>query len=160
MNLRTLKKLSKRAAPLLERLGDRREQFAAEREESYMGLLVGARKHWERSRCHPSYEGRNGYLTPRGAEIVFTTRAGRTMVMSPPCHPRKGTIMVGGMDGGESPEWSEETAWDSLTEMVIWSFTTFDPDTDDLVATRTFRTPSEYLRGAEELCGKREGARR
>ena len=44
MNLRTLKKLSKRAAPLLPLLGDDRKQFPAERWDNYTGLLIMDRK--------------------------------------------------------------------------------------------------------------------
>lgn len=54
MNLRTLKKLFKRAAPWLPLLGDNREQFCAEAHNNYHGCFIGDRKHRERSRCHPS----------------------------------------------------------------------------------------------------------
>lgn len=126
MNLRTLKKLSKRAAPLLPLLGDDREQFPSGKWENYHHAFIGDRKHWERGRCHPTYEGRNSWTTPRGAEIVFTTRAGRRIVIQPPVHPRKGTIMVGAMSGYYEPEWDEQCAWSALERIVVDRFTDWD----------------------------------
>ncbi|MBN9033724.1 MAG: hypothetical protein BGO05_26230 [Rhizobiales bacterium 63-7] len=126
MNLRILKKLCKRAAPLLLQLGDDREQFPSEKWENYHGTFIGDRKHWDRGRCHPSYEGRNGWGTPRGAEVVFTTRAGRRIVMGPPVHPRKGTIMVGAPSGYYEPEWDEQCAWSALESLVLDHFTDWD----------------------------------
>lgn len=151
MNLRTLKKLSKRAAPLLILLGDRREQFPCPRGDGHVGGLITARKHWDRSGCHPSFEPWNNYLTPKGMPLKHVTRAGRSIVIRPPDTPRKGTVMVGGMDGGEQPEWSEETAWEALTEQVWWHFTEWDAALQDLVPTRTFRAPRDYLRAAVEI---------
>lgn len=154
MNLRTLKRLSKRAAALLPALGDDREQFASTSEwPGSLGTLVSARKHWERNRCHASYQPHNDFSSPRGAPIRLTTRAGRNLVLRPPTAPRKGTIMVGGMSGGEEPEWSDETAWEALTGIVYWTFTTWDGE--DLVPTRKFRSPSEILRAAEQLARPR-----
>lgn len=156
MNLRTLKKLSKRATPLLALMGDRREQFPSERGDNHLSRLIGDRKHWDRSACHPSYTPHNNYLTPRGMPIKRVTRAGRTIVIRPPSEPRKGTMMVGGMDGGEQPEWSEETAWEALTEQVYWSFIDFHPETGDIIAARDFPTPRAIFQGAAEIITQRK----
>lgn len=159
MNLRTLKKLSKRAAPLLPLLGDRREQYPAELGGSSVGTLIGARKHWDRFRCHPGHEPRNDYSTARGAPLKRQTRAGGYIVLRPPNEARKGTIMVGGPDGGETPEWSEETAWEALTELVWWHFAEWDAGRKDLVPTRTFRSPRDYLRAADQITADHRRAR-
>lgn len=123
MNLRILKKLSKRAAPYLPLLGDKREQFRSERWDSHPLPLIGDRKHWDRSWCREDYEPRNDWSTPRGKQIKFTTRKGRTMLMQPPHSPRKGTIMVGACWGGDEPEWEDETAWGALHTLVLHHFT-------------------------------------
>lgn len=149
MNLRTLKKLSKRAAPLLPLLGDHRQQFPSERGDNYGIPFIGDRKHWDRSHCHPTYEGWNGWSTPRGASILYVTRAGRHMVMRPPSHPRRGTVMVGATSGYYEPEWDEETAWIALVQLVHIEFT--DWSEDGATPLRVFNSPSEVLRAAEEM---------
>jgi len=151
VNLRTLKKLSKRAAPLLTLLGDRREQFPCPNGDGHLSWLITERKHWDRSSCHPSYTPSNSYSTPRGMPLKLTTRAGHPLIIRPPMEPRKGTIMVGGVDGGPQPEWSEETAWEALREQVWWAFVDFHPTTGEIVSTRDFPTPSAVLRGAAEI---------
>lgn len=115
--LRILKKLSKRAAPLLKALGDDREQFAAERWENYIGCVI--KDHHD---DHPQ--------------------------------PLKGTIMVGGVTGYYEPEWSEQSAWEALSDIVFWAFSDYDSSTQEMESTRRFRTPSDYLRAAEELASK------
>lgn len=142
MNLRILKKLSKRAAPLLAALGDNRPQFPAVPHDNYHGTAGFDRKHWDRTHCHPSYQA-------HGSEIVYVTRSGRHMVMREPWHPRRGTIMVGAMSGYYEPEWDEETAWDSLRNFVAAHFT--DWSEPEPVPTRKFRTPRDYLRAAADM---------
>ncbi|MDR6953840.1 hypothetical protein J2X65_003203 [Ancylobacter sp. 3268] len=154
MNLRILKKLSKRAAPLLIALGDDREQFRSERHENYHGMLIRARKHFERCpSCHTDLFGeREMVIEPR-------CRAGTGLPyvkLYPPHHPRKGTLMVGGVSGGEEPEWSEECAWLALREQVYWSFV--DYDGEELVPTRQLRSPRDFFRAAEDLIRKRRAA--
>lgn len=145
MNLRILKKLSKRAAPLLPLLGDRREQFSAARDASYTGVLILDRKHWER--------GRSVHSDTCGAhEIKQPARDGRGWVYTrPPSHPRKGTMMVGGVAGYYEPEWSEETAWEALEDLLRWTFAKYDARLDDLVPTRSLALPSEVFAAAAEL---------
>lgn len=157
MNLRILKKLSKRAAPFLNALGDDRKQFRAERWENYISVLIPARKHWERTRCHPSYDGRNDFMSARGAERLFKTADGRTMVMKPPSYARKGTMMVGGMSGYYEPEWDEQSAWEALTEFVFNHFTDYSEDGPSI--TREFRSPADFFRAAAEIIAEGKSGR-
>lgn len=154
MNLRTLKKLSKRAAPLLPLLGDSRGQFPAGRDDSYITTLIADRKHWERSPCSPGYEPRNDYSTPRGAAVKHLTRAGRTIVIRPPGQPRKGTIMVGAMSGYYEPEWSEAAAWEALRDLVYDEFTEWGEDYARPL--REFRGPRDILQAAGEMIARAE----
>ncbi|WP_438852624.1 hypothetical protein [Brevundimonas nasdae] len=143
MNLRTLKKLSKRAAPLLTLLGDDRRQFPAERGENYTGLVITARKHWERRRSvHPDLWGEHEIKTPAKDGDGW-------ICISPPGHPRKGTIMVGALEGYYEPEWDEKTAWEALRDIVFIEFT--DWGEDECSLTRRLDTPSDILRAAESL---------
>lgn len=156
MNLRTLKKLSKRAAVLLPLLGDNREQFPSERGDNYHGHLITARKHWDRRRCHPKYEPRNDYRTKRGAEILHWTKAGRPVLIKPPTHPRKGTVMVGAVSGYYEPEWDEESAWRALDGLVRGHFTDWDKLEQDNVPfgsalTRDLSTPPKVLAAARDM---------
>lgn len=149
MNLRTLKKLSKRAAPMLPTLGDRRMQFRAEKCGSYMSAAIFDRKHWERSPVHPTYATRNDYQSPRGAEIVIRTRVGRPVRLAPPSHPRKGTVMVGAMSGYYEPEWDEETAFEALSQIVFAHFTDWSAETP--LPTRQIRTARDVFAAAREI---------
>lgn len=142
MNLRILKKLSARAAPYLAPLGERRQQFQAEKHDSYHGVVIKDRTCWDRSRCHPTYSG-------HGDDIVFNTRAGYRIVMRPPSHLLKGTAMVGGMSGYYEPEWDEEAAWAVLSHMVRNHFCEWDENGP--TPTRRIRNPSDVFRGADEM---------
>ncbi len=145
MNLRILKKLSKRAAPLLPLLGDSRQQFRAEKCDNYTGLLIRARKHFERLRSPHS--------DPSGRELSLKRPArdkhGGYIVMWPPHSPRKGTLMVGATSGYYEPEWDEETAWEALRTIVHHHFT--DWSEDGPTPLRRFRTPREVLAAAREI---------
>lgn len=151
MNLRTLKKLSKRAAPLLPLLGDGREQFPSKKHDNYHHEFIGDRKHWDRDRCHPSYEGRNDWQTQRGAEIVVTTREGRRIVMRPPTHPRKGTVMVGAVSGYYEPEWDEQDAWSALNDVVCSHFEEWSNEGELLGLSRDLHTPTQIFSAAAEM---------
>lgn len=150
MNLRTLKKLSKRAAPLLPLLGDTRQQFPAERWDNYTGLVIRARKHWDRSPCHPSYEPWSD------RSIKVTTRAGQTIAMSPPSHPLKGTVMVGAVTGYYEPEWDEQTAYEALLSIVRVEFTDWIDRDEVPPLTRRLDTPSHVFAAARDLVDQRE----
>lgn len=142
MNLRILKKLSKRAAPLLPLLGDAREQFRAEREDSYTGLLIRERKHFERGRSRDAAAFREG-------EVRYLAKDGNGFVcIYPPSHPREGTIMVGATSGYYEPEWVEETAWEALSSLVHHHFATWD---ERGPTWRKFRNPREIFDAAREI---------
>jgi hypothetical protein len=154
MNLRILKKLSKRAAAYLPLLGDRRAQFPAEAGENYHGVRVRARKHYERCpSVHTDLFDED--------EICTAPRCRRNHVwpyikLRPPVHPLAGTIMVGAMSGYETPEWDEESAWGALADQVHWHFVQFNEDA--LVPTRRLRTPSEVFRAADDMVAERRAA--
>lgn len=142
MNLRILKKLSKRAAPLLPVLGDRREQFRSEKHDNYHGYLIKDRKHWER--------GRSTHADTHGDMIKRAARDGQGWVYArPPHHPRKGTVMVGAVSGYYEPEWDEECAWKAFEDFICAHFT--DWEADPPKAIRRLRMPSDILRAAAEL---------
>lgn len=149
MNLRTLKKLCKRAAPLLPLLGDGREQFPAELLQNYHHAFIGDRKHWERSSVRADFRPRGGWSGRAGKSIVHTTRAGRTVLIEPPTHPRKGTIMVGCVSGYYEPEWDEQCAWSALEDQVRTHFTDWNEESPR--PTRHFAGPSDILRAAREM---------
>ncbi|MEN7529281.1 hypothetical protein [Cupriavidus sp. DL-D2] len=153
MNLRILKKLSKRAAPLLPLLGDDRKQFAADKYESYTCTGGHDRKHWERNRsihATPLFRNDLHYRPKHGLSYVS---------MRQPVHPLKGTIMVGAMCGYYEPEWEEETAWESLRSMVLDHFTEWVDVDGDYVPEpklmREFFYPTQVFDAAEEIIEKR-----
>jgi hypothetical protein len=154
MNLRILKKLSKRAAPYLAELGDNRKQFSAVRGDNYHGMVINDRTTWERSRCHPTYK-------PFGGEIVRQTRAGHHIVMRSPSHPMKGTIMVGETSGYYEPEWAEEAAYDALSELVYGHFTDWAAcqSIDDIPGlTRDLSSVSKLFAAADDMLAERRRA--
>lgn len=142
MNLRILKKLSRRAAPLLPRLGDNREQFRAVRGDNYLKTVILDRKHFERGRsANPTLFGEHMTKWPAkdGDGWIY---------MKPPSHPRKGTIMVGAVSGYYEPEWYEETAWDALREIVYAHFTDWE---NDARLMRCLDTPALIFAAAKEI---------
>jgi len=144
MNLRILKKLSKRAAQLLPLLGDSRGQFPARRGDSYTCTSGHDSKHWERnSTIHvkPLCLGYRTYLPKHGKRYV---------TMCNPHHPLKGTVMVGEMVGYYEPEWEEETAWESLCTLVRNHFLDWTPDGAVWRGPR-LDTPTRILRAAREI---------
>ncbi|UGY23843.1 hypothetical protein HU675_0038830 [Bradyrhizobium septentrionale] len=145
MNLRILKKLSARAAPLLPLLGDRRDQFPAERDDACIGIVIRQRKNFERVR--------SVHAEVYGDSIKVPARDGKGgwINLSPPGHARKGTIMVGGMDGGEQPEWNERSAWEALCEIVHWGFVDINHVTLEITPTRELKTPSQVLAAARDM---------
>jgi hypothetical protein len=148
VNLRILKKLSARAAPLLPMLGDCRRQFRAEKHDSCTGILIKDRKHFERMRSpHAEPSTREG-------SIKVPARDGRGyIVMWPPESPRKGTVMVGATSGYYEPEWDEETAWEALQTFVHHE--TAGWNEDGPINWPTFRNPGEIFAAAERLVAER-----
>lgn len=146
MNLRILKKLSKRAAPIIAALGDRREQFRAEKHENFTGSFIHARKHWERGRTVWTEIPKSS----RG-RFCYRSRAGHVIQVSNDyIHPRKGTVMVGSVSGGEEPEWDEETAWDALSDWVHAHFTDWGAK-DGPRPTRQIETPRDVFVAARDM---------
>lgn len=161
MNLRILKKLSKRAAPYLPLLGDGREQFPAERGENYHGLLIMDRTCWERGRSvHGDLIGEH--------EIKRPAADGKGWVyMHPPSCPLKGTMMIGGVSGYYEPEWDEECCYGALDALVRDHFTDWEalmaeddhPAAQRPVLLRDLSTPSKVFRAADEMvAARRRGA--
>jgi hypothetical protein len=88
----------------------------------------------------------------REGEIKRPAADGRGFIaMWPPHHPRKGTIMVGDPGCGEEPEWSEQTAWEALTELVFWNFVEVSSDGEIVTPTRNLKTPGNVFRAAAEM---------
>ncbi|AXQ93170.1 hypothetical protein LV780_04695 [Cereibacter azotoformans] len=165
MNLRILKKLSKRAAPYLPLLGDTREQFQARSDDDYHGTLITDRKHFQRlGSIHSDpmpWLQREIITEPR-------CRAGTRwpfLRIYPPHHPWSGTIMVGAMSGGYEPEWDETDAWDALDDLVRCHFTDWEAmaaadDAEDRgeerpkrksYLTETIRGPADIFRLADRM---------
>lgn len=156
MNLRILKKLSKRAAPYLAALGDNREQFLAEKGENYHGLIIRDRTDWERSWCHPSHHV--GWHR-KGECFCAEARKGYRYIVRTPYHPLKGTPMVGAMHGYYEPEWDEETAFGALRAIVFDHFTDWAAvslELDRPYITRDLSSVSKLFSAADELIAKRE----
>lgn len=156
MNLRILKKLSKRAAPYLATLGDRREQFMAEKGENYHGLIIRDRTSAERwPSCHTDTCERVLKITePR---CRAGTRHPYVKLMAS-YHPMKGTIMVGAMQGYYEPEWDEETAYSALRSIVTNHFTDWEAlmaEDDRPVLTRDLSTKSKLFAAADDMLAER-----
>lgn len=131
MNLRILKKLSKRAAPYLPRLGDIRTQFPSRKGENYHGAEIGAPKH------------------RKGAQ--------RQKSLSSTNTPKKGTLMVGALAVGCEPEWDEECCWIALADLVHnhcinWEEITLqNGETIGWRTTRDLSTVGQIFRAADDL---------
>lgn len=144
MNLRILKKLSKRAEPLLRQICRRPQLFRAERDGNFTSTRIRARKHQDRTRL--SREP----INLRDGSTAHRTRDGSAWIlMCEPYQPRKGTVMIGAMSGGEEPEWDECTAWDELRDIVWTHYTDWSGETPTV--TRRLRIPSDVLRAAENM---------
>ncbi|CAM8655662.1 hypothetical protein [Sphingobium cupriresistens] len=159
MNLRILKKLSKRAASYLPLLGDNRQQFPAEPYDNYHGLVIQAKKHWDR---HDAVHGDVIRSGEGGYAYQPACRTGTRFPfihVVPPLHPWAGTIMVGAMQGYYEPEWDEESAWGALCTMVFGEFTDWDAyardDHTGRLLTRRLRTPADIFRAADEMIAER-----
>lgn len=116
MNLRILKKLSKKAVPLLAHFGfGPRDLFLAKKGESYTDLIIKDRACWDHGRStHPNCLSEHEQKKPAADGKGWA-------YMRPPRHPLKGTPMVGGEVGYYEPEWEERTALEELAECVMWN---------------------------------------
>lgn len=152
MNLRILKKLSKRAAPYLVLLGDTREQFRSERGDNYHGFIIRARKHADRvASCHTDMVREGMILTE--PKCRASTRH-PFIKLYPPSHPRKGTMMVGGMSGYYEREWDEECAYGALWSWVSAHFTDWS-DFENLRPTRDLSSVSKLFAAADDMVRER-----
>lgn len=162
MNLRILKKLSKRAAPLLESIRVTGKQYPAERWESFIDCGGHERKHWERGNArHPcGFAGYHYFQSRKGLGHPY---------MHQPDHPWEGTIMVGWEVGYYEREWKEADAWSILKRRIEEHFCEYVPipGTEDehgcpeheWVWDRRFLNPSDVLRALPEVVAKVEKER-
>lgn len=156
MNLRILKKLSKRAVPLLHQIGETRTVFPAEKEENYHGMIIRDMTRLERFGSSNT-DKMTAHL--HVATIAPKCRQGTRhpyvkCYLSP--HPIKGTPMVGGMSGYYEPEWSEETAYGVLLRWVRNNFFKYDPKTENCRFTGSFKNSSDVFRAATELLSQKQ----
>lgn len=144
MNLRILKKLSKRAAPLLPLLGHPWDVFPAGKYECYTGIRGHDRKHWERHRAR--------YPMHRKGDITYRPTTGNGeywIVLRDSDQPIKGTPMVGAMCGYYEPEWEEKTAWEALVDLVYDHFCDWDENGPKPL--RDLSEPGLIFRAAAEI---------
>ncbi len=160
MNLRILKKLSKRAAPLLVALGNKDQQFPADRWDGHTSSTGHERKHWKRgnSRSRIDFHGYVYWQARNGLGHSY---------MRQPNRPWKGTIMLGWTVGHETPEWEEDDAGTLLVREVEGHFTEMieveaDEDDPDWFGpdhmprlTRSFPNPSAILRAVPDVFAAR-----
>lgn len=163
MNLRILKKLSKRAAPHMAALGLKMKQFPAYRWDNYTDSCGHDRKHWERNRARYPME-------PRDKDIHLKPRRGEGVIVLSETylHPWPGTVMLGWDIGYETPEWEENDAWRLLEREVREHWEEFReiPGTEDedgcpkfeWVIHRRFRNPAAILRAVPEVIEARRRA--
>ncbi|CAN7334668.1 hypothetical protein LJR143_001703 [Pseudoxanthomonas sp. LjRoot143] len=122
MNLRILKKLSKRAAPLLLQLEKcpymgTLDHYPASRGEGCVQSSGFDRKHWDRCEsAHRDLFRQTDILTEpsRRAGLRYPY-----VKLSEPDTCWDGTPLVGWSSGYETPEWDERTAWEYLEDLVF-----------------------------------------
>lgn len=162
MNLRILKKLSKKAAPLIAALQDKRgrgfQHFVGDRgDPGYAATCGHDLKHWDRS---PAVHADLLWET----SIVVQPRS-RAGTRYPFIHLREpglvwpGTPMVGWMSGYEEPEWEEQDAWAYLREIVYAATTDFRFVDDDMEAVQLekIRNPADVLSKARSMAAQQGG---
>lgn len=135
MNKRILKKLCKRAAPLLPLLGDRRQQFRVDSEWQCDS--------WSRRRMdRKSYERWSGKINEHHYYA-----------------PLHGTIGVGATSGYEEPEWDDQPALEALRDSVFVQCMTY-PSGDfeswllDSKLDRKLYNPSQILAAARDMADR------
>src|SRR5690606_19452243 len=136
MNKRILKKLCKRAAPLLLLLRDRREQFRCS--DDYWP------ESWQMRRMdRKSYERWGGKVNEHRYYI-----------------PLRNTIAVGCMSGYEEPEWDDCPAWEALKDHVfacLWVYDAYDPFSCGGKPSRRLDNPRQILAAARDLAKEKKG---
>lgn len=157
MNLRILKKLSKRAVPFIEKERYQKDcLFKAEREDNYTHTGRHDRKHWKRSRYKHEISFSKHDISTKAKDGNGFINLSQHYI-----HPWKGTDMVGWTSGYEEPEWEEETAWDYLKNLVFIETVDYVdiPGTEDecgcpehkLVYTRKLNNPRDYFKAMKDL---------
>jgi hypothetical protein len=161
VNLRILKKLSKRAAPLLAALDDPRrggsKHFVSDANDPGNASTGGHdRKHWERSHAvHGDAFGDAIAMrvrNPGSARYPF-------IHVRPPYNVWPGTPMVGWTSGYEEPEWEEHDAWAHLCDIVFWATHDVawgDEGEADVVPLERCRNPRDILMKARSLVAEKQ----
>lgn len=116
MNLRLLKKLSKRAAGYILILDKKAELFLAEKGQNFTAVKGHEFKHWSRLR---SVHGDNIF---KGGIKYRVRKDTHWISLQEPTNPYKGTYMIGWNSGYYEPEWVEKTAWEHLNDIVNEEF--------------------------------------
>ncbi|TAA12431.1 hypothetical protein EA658_10030 [Pseudoxanthomonas winnipegensis] len=160
MNLRILKKLSKRVRPLLEKLVAHHSlthYTTSEKGDGSVSTLGFDRKHWQRNPAR--------HAEPFGGVVCISARRdGRVLPfvhIREPWSPWHGTPMVGWMDGYYEPEWEERSAWEYLCDLVddiCGEYVEVEADPSDEFGitglawrwNRRVRNPSQILQVARE----------
>lgn len=156
MNLRILKKLSKRAhALMLEGHGQKwyGSFYPAMKWDSHTDVVGHDRKHWERGNACNKIDWRG--------RIYWTPRNGKGhSYMNEPDAPLKGTMMLGQSVGYYEPEWEEATCWERFESFVRSHFEDYIeiPGTEDesgcpefdWVRSRQFKSPAQIFRAFNE----------
>ncbi|RKR79224.1 hypothetical protein [Marinobacter nauticus] len=150
MNLRILKKLSKRALPLAKEAGILLEQelFPADKGECLVTLRKPERKSLDRMRVRPRGFVGDRYVPGKSGEFYIALYN----------HPAalKGTPMAGAMMGYYEPEWEEETVWNQLCAWTHCQITNWRADPPELECRRP-KNPSQILAKARELIKEGSG---
>lgn len=171
MNLRILKKLSKRAAPILMAMAEIRTGFSdvaglqhypADPGEGFSDISSGGfdHKHWDRS-----VSAHRDMWRDRDILLEPSCRTGTRypyIKVTEPTTCWRGTAMVGWMSGYEEPEWEQRTAWEYLENLVRNSTMDIvqDPEGDgedipdfDWIQTVRHPNPAAILRFARGMLG-------
>ncbi|MDO3665317.1 hypothetical protein [Acinetobacter higginsii] len=162
MNLRILKKLSKRVAPLVaELIKDPEALFKAEKNYNYTNTGRHDRKHLERN-----HSKHGDLLSHRDIKTKVRNGEGFVLLSQRYIHPWKNTEMVGWTSGYYEPEWEEETTWDYFSVHVFNGIGCYEaiPGTEDedgypnfdWILSRKLNNPSDYLKAFSELQAKEE----
>lgn len=156
MNLRILKKLSKRAAPLISKLyaDHRLTHFTTDCQDGDTNVIGHDRKHWNRYWSHGAEPwSSRGKIVPRRSPGPH-----QFILLCEPATPWDGTPGVGWSSGGYEPEWEERTAWEYLQEQIECHVTEWVEEEGDEwgpqmrpVLMEPLRNPSAVLRKAHEL---------
>lgn len=160
MNLRILKKLSKRVAPVVQEISKHQGYtcFVADTNDNFTNTRGHDRKHWERM-----FSKNGDYLCSGDIKTKTKNGSGYIWLSQQYIHPWKNTEMIGWTYGYYEPEWEEETAWDFFKNHVWSGFNDYESilDSEDelglpnfqWVSRRKLNNPSQYFKAFEELKG-------